>query len=70
LAELAALAAGGRILAQFGVGLYCLHLAWQLSRVEGATPKIALDVFRSNRHAGLILFAGLALDGWMWRFFV
>ena len=25
---------------------------------------MALKLFRSNRDAGLILFAGLALDGW------
>ena len=68
LAELALIAGGGRIIAQLGLCLYCLHLAWQLRRVDGATPQTALRLFRSNRDAGLILFAGLALDGWAARF--
>jgi len=63
LAELAVFSAGGRIIAQLGMCGYCLHLAWQLRRIDGATPATALRLFRSNRDAGLILFAGLALDG-------
>ena len=63
LAELAVFSAGGRILAQLGMCGYGLHLAWQLRRVDGATPATALRLFRSNRDAGLIMFAGLALDG-------
>ena len=35
------------------------------SRVEGADPATALRLFRSNRHAGFILFAGIALQGWL-----
>jgi len=68
-AELAVFSAGGRIVAQLGMCGYCLHLAWQLRRIDGATPATALRLFRSNRDAGLILFAGLALDGWTSRFF-
>ena len=34
------------------------HLAWQMSQVEGADPATALRLFRSNRDAGLMLFAG------------
>lgn len=68
LAEAALLAGGGRIIAQVGLCLYGLHLAWQLRRVEGATPQMALSLFRSNRDAGLLLFAGFALDGWAARF--
>jgi 4-hydroxybenzoate polyprenyltransferase len=67
-AQAALLAGGGRFIAQAGLCLYCLHLVWQLRRVEGATPQAALNLFRSNRHAGFILFAGFALDGWMARF--
>ena len=44
---------------------YAGHLAWQLSRVEGADTATALRLFRSNRDAGLLLFAGLALQGWL-----
>ena len=67
-AEAALLTAGGRIVAQAGLCLYCLHLVWQLRRVDGATPPMALRLFRSNWPAGLILFAGFALDGWTAHF--
>jgi 4-hydroxybenzoate polyprenyltransferase len=60
--------AGAGILALAGLCLYCLHLARQLRRVEGATPQVALALFRSNFNAGLILFAGIALQGWLARF--
>ena len=68
LAELALITGGGRIIAQLGLCFYCLHLAWQLRRIDGASPPMALQLFRSNRDAGLILFAGLALDGWTAQF--
>jgi 4-hydroxybenzoate polyprenyltransferase len=45
--------------------LYGLHLVWQLSQVEGATPPTALKLFRSNWPAGLILFFGIAVDGYV-----
>ncbi|WP_246731431.1 4-hydroxybenzoate octaprenyltransferase [Methylocapsa sp. S129] len=67
-AEAALLAGGGRFIAQIGLCCYCLHLVWQLRRVEGATPQGAGDLFRSNWNAGLILFVGFALDGWTTRF--
>jgi 4-hydroxybenzoate polyprenyltransferase len=63
-AEGAIFGAGGGAIAQaFWVG-FCLHLAWQVFQVDGASPASALRLFRSNRDAGLILFAGLALNGW------
>jgi 4-hydroxybenzoate polyprenyltransferase len=40
------------------------HLAWQTLRVDHASPDRALMLFRSNRDAGLILFAGLCLSAW------
>ena len=67
-ALLAVETAGAGILALAGLCLYCLHLARQLRRVEGATPQVALALFRSNFNAGLILFAGIALQGWLARF--
>ena len=66
-AQAALIAGGGGLIAQVALCGYCLHLAWQLRCVEGATPQVALKLFRSNRHAGLILFAGFALDGWVAR---
>jgi 4-hydroxybenzoate polyprenyltransferase len=64
LAQAALWASGRHIIAEIGLCLYSLHLAWQLRGIDGATPQIALRLFRSNRDAGIILFAGLALDGW------
>ncbi|RBP04044.1 4-hydroxybenzoate polyprenyltransferase [Roseiarcus fermentans] len=43
---------------------YAAHLGWQLSQVEGADAATALRLFRSNRDAGLLLFAGIAAQGW------
>jgi len=37
------------------------HLAWQVIRLRGGDGRLALELFRSNRDAGLILAAALAL---------
>ena len=58
-------AAGGGRVALIGWLVYAAHLAWQTRQVEGAGPAKALALFRSNRDAGLILFAGIALQGWL-----
>ena len=47
-----------------GWAAFSAHLAWQVLRIDGASPSVALALFRSNRDAGLLLFAGLALQGW------
>ena len=65
LALAAILLAGGGPIAFAGWLAYAAHLAWQTSKVEGADPATALQLFRSNRDAGLILFAGIALQGWL-----
>ena len=57
--------AGGGVIALVGWLAFCAHLAWQASQVEGADAPTALKLFRSNRDAGLILFAGVALQGWL-----
>ena len=48
----------------FGLGLlgFAAHLAWQIVRLDIADPDRCLALFRSDRDAGLILFAGLLLD--------
>jgi 4-hydroxybenzoate polyprenyltransferase len=56
-------AAGGGAIALIGWLAFCVHLGWQTSQVEGADAVTALRLFRSNRDAGLILFAGIALQG-------
>ena len=48
----------------FALGLFAFaaHLAWQIVRLDIADPDNCLAVFKSDRDAGLILFAGLLLD--------
>jgi 4-hydroxybenzoate polyprenyltransferase len=64
LAQAALVAGRGSLIAQIGLVGYCLHLSWQLRRLDAPTPATALRLFRSNRYAGFILFAGFAADGW------
>lgn len=58
----ALLLAGAGPLAYFGVLLFGSHLLWQTRQVARGDDKLALKLFRSNREAGLILFAGLCAD--------
>lgn len=62
LAALAIWQAKGGPLAWIGLAAFAAHLGWQVSRIAGATSPEALRLFRSNRNAGLLLAAGLALD--------
>ncbi|MGU3538544.1 4-hydroxybenzoate octaprenyltransferase [Methylobacterium sp. A54F] len=68
LVGLAAHAAGAGLVGFLGVGLFGAHLARQVLVLRERDGQGALRLFRSNRDAGLILFAGLALDtirqGW------
>jgi len=64
LALAAILLAGGGRLAFVGWLAYAAHLGWQVSEVPGASVAKALMLFRSNRDAGLLLFAGIAAQGW------
>ncbi|WP_051134157.1 4-hydroxybenzoate octaprenyltransferase [Methylocystis sp. ATCC 49242] len=62
-AALAVHLAGGGVFAWLGVVAYAAHLAWQTSRTrEDVAPPTALRLFRSNRDAGLLLFAGFFLQ--------
>ena len=65
LAQGALLWVGAGFVAEIGWAAYCAHLVWQVSQVDGASPATALKLFRSNRDAGLILFLGIALEGWL-----
>ena len=49
-------------IAFIGLALGAAHLAWQVKTLDLENPERCLKLFRSNRDAGLILFAGLALD--------
>jgi 4-hydroxybenzoate polyprenyltransferase len=48
----------------FALGLFAFaaHLAWQIIRLDITDADNCLAVFKSDRDAGLILFAGLLLD--------
>lgn len=50
------------IAAYAGLFAFALHLAWQVRSIDPHDPARALMLFRSNRDAGLILFAGLAIE--------
>ncbi len=55
------LAGGGGIFA-LGLAAFAAHLAWQVCTLDTRDPLNCLKLFRSNRDAGLILFAGLVAD--------
>ena len=58
-----ALASGdARWPAWFGLAAFAAHLAWQIRRLRIEDPGLCLRVFKSNRDAGLLLFAGLLAD--------
>ncbi len=50
------------LFAVLGLAGFALHLQWQVRNLDIDDPDRCLAVFKSNRNAGLILFAGLALD--------
>ena len=68
-----ALAAIGTAFAGVGVGgwawagfaAFAVHLGWQVWRIRRDDTVRALTLFRSNRDAGLLLFAGLAIQAWV-----
>ena len=51
----------------FGLGLLAFagHLAWQVVRLDIGDPDRCLALFKSDRDAGLILFAGMLLDAFV-----
>ena len=54
--------AGGGIIFTIGVVAFSAHLAWQVSRLDIDDPAHCLVLFKSNRDAGLILFAAMLVD--------
>src|SRR5499426_2998613 len=59
---LAGWSAGAGLVFALGLLAFAAHLAWQIARLDVDDPVNCLVVFKSNRDAGLILFAGLVLD--------
>ena len=54
--------------AAFALGLaaFAAHLAWQIARLDIDDPDRCLQLFKANRDAGLMLFAGMLADAY-WR---
>ena len=61
----ALVSAGARWPAFLGLAAFAAHLAWQIRRIDIGDGALCLRVFKSNREAGLILFAGLVIDAVM-----
>jgi 4-hydroxybenzoate polyprenyltransferase len=54
--------AGAGLVFAIGLIAFAAHLGWQVARLDIADPDLCLAVFKSDRDAGLILFAALLLD--------
>jgi 4-hydroxybenzoate polyprenyltransferase len=62
LIALAQWSAGCGIFSYVGLAMFAAHLAWQVRRIDISDPALCLMLFKSNRDAGLILFAGYIAD--------
>ncbi|HXQ83107.1 MAG TPA: 4-hydroxybenzoate octaprenyltransferase [Xanthobacteraceae bacterium] len=60
--------AGAGAVFALGLSAFAAHLGWQIVRLDIADPDNCLAVFKSDRDAGLILFAALLLDAALPRF--
>jgi 4-hydroxybenzoate polyprenyltransferase len=54
--------AGSGWMAWIGLAAFAVHLISQIERLEIGDPRLCLRIFKSNRNAGLLLFAGLLAD--------
>jgi 4-hydroxybenzoate polyprenyltransferase len=59
--------AGAGLISTLGIGAFAAHLAWQVNRLDIADPALCLRLFKSNRDAGLLLFAGLLIEATLRR---
>jgi 4-hydroxybenzoate polyprenyltransferase len=62
LVGVAGLISGAGLVFAIGLLAFAAHLGWQIARLDIADPDRCLALFKSNRDAGLILFAALLLD--------
>ncbi len=62
LIGIAGLMAGGRVIFVLGLAAFAAHLAWQVMYLDIHDPAHCLRLFKSNRDAGLILFAAMLLE--------
>jgi 4-hydroxybenzoate polyprenyltransferase len=54
--------AGAGPISAIGLAAFAGHLAWQVMRLDIADPALCLRLFKSNRDAGLLLFAAVAIE--------
>jgi len=57
--------AGAGFPAWIGLAAFAAHLVRQIRRLEIGDSALCLRIFKSNRDAGLLLFAGLLVDAVM-----
>jgi 4-hydroxybenzoate polyprenyltransferase len=62
LIAIALAASGARWPAAIGLAAFAAHLVRQILRLDISNPALCLRIFKSNRDAGLLLFAGLLID--------
>jgi 4-hydroxybenzoate polyprenyltransferase len=62
LIGIAGLLAGGQLIFTLGLIAFAAHLAWQVMRLDIHDPAHCLMLFKSNRDAGLILFAAMLIE--------
>jgi 4-hydroxybenzoate polyprenyltransferase len=62
LIAIAGLMAGGGLIFLIGMIAFAAHLAWQVLRLDINDSAHCLKLFKSNRDAGLILFAAMLLE--------
>jgi 4-hydroxybenzoate polyprenyltransferase len=65
LIALSGLLAGAGLLFFVGLAAFAAHLCWQILRLDIGDPALCLRIFKSDRDAGLILFAALLLDAFV-----
>src|SRR5215472_8644982 len=66
LIGLAGALAGAGAIFWLGLTAFAAHLGWQIVRLDISDPAVCLALFKSDRDAGLILFAGMIGDAF-WR---
>lgn len=57
--------AGAGLAFAVALAAFAAHLAWQVARLDTDDPALCLVLFKSNRDAGLILFAGLLAQSFL-----
>jgi 4-hydroxybenzoate polyprenyltransferase len=65
LIGVALLLSGAHWVAAIALAAFAAHLIWQIVRLDISDPALCLRIFKSNRDAGLLLFAGLLIDAVM-----